>query len=106
MLVANNYSVTRLNGSNDVLETLGTHQYEVALVNAKLPDMTWRSTFRAIKSLSRTTVVIMITQSADERDIRLALNAGSYIVLTRPVTQRQLTDLICSRGDGLLVVLR
>ena len=100
------FKVTTLRDAEDLADTLGNRRYEVALVNVPLPDMTWRMTLRAIKSASRTTTVIMMTRSAGEEDVRLALNSGSYIVLDRPLTQDQFTNLISASSDGLFVVLR
>lgn len=51
--------------------------------------MTWRATSRRVKGLSRTTSVIMMARSADEEDVRLALNAGAYVVLDRPLAREQ-----------------
>ena len=100
------YKVTTLQDAADVADTLGNRRYEVALVNVPLPEMTWRMTLRAMKNASRTTTVIMMTSSADEEDIRFALNSGAYIVLDRPLTQDQFTNLISPSSDGLFVVLR
>ena len=100
------FKVTTLRDAADLAETLGNRRYEVALVNVPLPEMTWRMTLRAIKNASRTTTVIMMTRSANQEDVRLALNSGSYIVLDRPLTQDQFTNLISASSDGLFVVLR
>ena len=68
--------------------------------------MTWRATSRRVKGLSRTTSVIMMARSADEEDVRLALNAGAYVVLDRPLAREQVAGLISSQSEGLLVVVR
>ena len=100
------FKVTTLRDAADLADAIGNRRFEVALVNVPLPEMTWRMTLRAIKSASRTTTVIMMTRSAEEEDVRLALNSGSYIVLERPLTQDQFTNLISASSDGLFVVLR
>ena len=100
------FSVTCLPGPDQALETLGTRQYEVAMLDMRLPDMTWRATSRTVKGLSRTTRVIMMARSVDEQDVRLTLNAGAYVVLDRPLAREQVAGLISSQSEGLLVVVR
>ena len=100
------FEVTRIQEPHRVEETIGNHVYEVALLNATLPDSSWRRTLRTVKNASRTTTVIMITRHADEEDIRVALNAGAYAAVERPLSQRQLMSLISPQCDGLFVALR
>ena len=100
------FTVTMLRDPGQVAETLGSRQYEVALVNIAFPKMNWRGTLRTLKHASRTTSVITLARSADEDDMRLALHAGTYMVMDRPLTPEQLTDLISVSNDGLFVVLR
>ncbi len=100
------FEVTRIQEPDRVEETIGNHVYEVALLNATLPDLSWRRTLRAVKNASRTTTVIMITRHAGEEDIRVALNAGAYAAVERPLSQQKLTSLIAPQCDGLFVALR
>ncbi len=100
------FEVTRIRESDRVQEAIGNHVYEVALLNATLPDLSWRRTWRAVKTASQTTTVIMITKHAGEEDVRVALNAGAYAAVERPLSQRQLTSLISPECDGLFVALR
>ena len=100
------FEVTRIQEPDRVEETIGNHVYEVALLNATLPDLSWRRTLRAVKNASLTTTVIMITRHAGEEDVRVALNAGAYAALERPLSQQQLTSLISPQCDGLFVALR
>ena len=100
------FEVTRIQEPDRVEETIGNHVYEVALLNATLPDLSWRRTLRAVKNASRTTTVIMITRHAADEDIRVALNAGAYAAVERPLSQQQLTSFVSPHCDGLLVALR
>lgn len=100
------FKVTVLDDPQQVADTLAGRDYEVALMNMTLPDMNWRKTIMTIKSTAKTTTVIAIKQSPDEDDVRLALNAGAYIVLYRPLTPAQLTSLLTPSNDGLFVALR
>ena len=100
------FEVTRIQEPDRVEETIGNHVYEVALLNATLPDLSWRRTLRAVKNASRTTTIIMITRHAADEDIRVALNAGAYAAVERPLSQQQLKSLISPQCDGLFVALR
>jgi len=100
------FKVTTLEDTNKVSETLGNSQYEFALMNMTLPDMTWRKTLRAVKSVAQNTTVIMMTRSVDEDDVRNALHAGAYIVLERPLNKEQMKHVISPQNDGMFVLLR
>ena len=100
------FEVTKVRESDAIADTLGNHVFEVALLNATLPDMSWRRTLRAVKTASRTTTVLMMARNAEEEDIRVALNAGAYVALDRPLSKQQLTNLISPQYDGLFVSLR
>lgn len=100
------FEVTRIQEPDRLEETIGNHLYDVALLNATLPDLSWRRTLRAVKNASRTTTVIMITRHAGGEDIRLALNAGAYAAVERPLSKQKLSSLIAPECDGLFVALR
>ena len=100
------FKVTLLEDPSQATDTLGTHQYEIALINMTLPEMSWRKTFLTVKNASKSTTVIMFSRSPDEDDIRVALNSGGYIVLDRPLSRDKLSNLISPRNDGLFVALR
>ncbi len=100
------FEVTKVRQPDSITDALGNHVFEVALLNATLPDMSWRRTLREVKTASRTTTVLMMTRNAEEEDIRTALNAGAYVALDRPLNKQQLTNLISPQYDGLFVALR
>ena len=100
------YKVTTLDNPAEVTDTLGTHQYEVALLNMQLPDMNWRGTFNTIKSASRSTTVIMMSHDPDEEDKRTALTAGAYVSMERPLDSSRFANLISPKNDGLFVSLK
>ena len=101
------FKVTTLDDATLAAEKLSTHQFEVAFVNKTLPEKSWQSTLTTVKSASRSTTVIMMSSTANEEDIRVALSSGAYIVLDRPIDQRRMTSLLASpKNDGLFVSLR
>ncbi len=100
------YDVTVIDNVWQTQETLGSRQYEVAVMGESLPNLNWQNTLKTIKQSSRTTRVLMTTRQAPEGDLRSALNAGAYVVLDRPVSQDQISDILGLQKDGLFVVLR
>lgn len=100
------FKVTTMDDPTEVTNTLGTHQYELALLNMQLPDMNWRGTFHAIKAASRSTTVIMMSQDAAEEDKRTALTAGAYVSLERPLDGARFAHLISAKNDGMFVSLK
>ena len=100
------YKVTSTRDTSRTQEALGNRQYEIALIGASLPEMTWRSTVTLLKSKSRTTRLVMVTRRADEAEMRSALTAGAYIVLDRPVSEEEVADILSLPRDGQLLILR
>ena len=83
-----------------------SHEYEVALMNMQLPEQSWQKTLSLVREASKSTTIIMIAKAPEENDVRTALNAGSYAVLKRPLTQDQMTSLIAPKNSGMFVALR
>ena len=100
------FKVTTIQEPESVAQILESREYEVALMNMTLPGMNWRRTMLTVKSAARTTTIIAVKESPDEDDMRLALNAGSYVALERPLRQDQLANLIAPENDGIFVALR
>ncbi len=100
------FRVTLLEEPTEALGALESHEYEVALMNMQLPDQSWQNTLKMVRDASKSTTIIMIARAPEENDVRTALNAGSYAVLERPLTQDQLTSLIAPKNSGMFVALR
>ena len=100
------FKVTTTEDPTEVPDTLVNREFEVALMNVPLPDMTWKKTLKTVKSVARTTTIIMMSKFTDDSVLRSALNSRAYAVLDRPLTQEQIHNLIAPQNDGLFVVLR
>ena len=100
------FRVTVLEEPTEALGALESHEYEVALMNMQLPDQSWQDTLKAVRNASKSTTIIMIARAPEENDVRTALNAGSYAVLERPLSQDQLSNLIAPKNSGMFVALR
>ena len=106
LLMEMGFKVTTIQEPEKVAPTLEGRDYEVALMNMTLPGMNWRRTISTIKNTARTTTIIAVKQSPNEDDVRLALNAGAYAVVDRPLTEKQLTNLLSPQNDGMFIALR
>ena len=100
------FRVTVLEEPTEALGALESHEYEVALMNMQLPDQSWQDTLKTVRYASKSTTIIMIARAPEENDVRTALNAGSYAVLERPLSQDQLSNLIAPKNSGMFVALR
>ena len=100
------FKVTLMENPSEALGALESHEYEVALMNMQLPDQSWQNTLSSVRKASKSTTIIMIAKAPEENDVRTALNAGSYAVLDRPLTQDQLSSLIAPKNSGMFVALR
>jgi two-component system sensor histidine kinase RpfC len=97
------FKVTVLDDPEGVSDALAGRDYEIALMNMTLPGMNWRRTLAAIKNAAKTTTVLSLREAPNEDDVRLALNAGAYAVLYRPLSAERLTSLLLPRNDGMFV---
>jgi DNA-binding response OmpR family regulator len=100
------FEVTILQDSNQLEALLGDHRYQLAVVNQRLPGLSWHGTMRHVRSMAPETAVMVMTRTDIENDVREALAAGSYIVLHRPLAMDDLATLISGSGDGLFIALR
>ena len=100
------FKVTILEDPTEAPGALESHEYEVALMNMRLPDHSWQKTLSSVRDASKSTTIIMIARAPEENDVRTALNAGSYAVLERPLTRDQLTNLIAPKNSGMFVALK
>ena len=100
------YEVTEILDVSTVPENLMGHRYDLLVMGATLPDLSWQATVKDLRKISRSTSVMMITRTARDTDLRSALNAGGYAVLERPISLKKLSDIIALPRYGMFVLIR
>ncbi|MDP6452614.1 MAG: response regulator [SAR202 cluster bacterium] len=100
------YQVTEILDVSYVLENLTDNRYDLLVMGAALPDLSWQNTVDELRKTSNAARVVLMTRAAGEADLRSALNAGGYAVLERPISPAKLSDIIALPRYGMFVLVR
>jgi DNA-binding NtrC family response regulator len=88
------------------LELVKKHQYDVALLDLKMPGMDGLELYREIKKLQSGTVAMVVTAYASSATAEEALTAGACQVLSKPVDFPRLLALVDQAlGQPLVMVI-
>ena len=88
------------------LDQVGDNSWDVLLLNTMAPGTDWTGTYQRVKGVAEKSVVIMMTTSLGEEDLRGALRRGRFVTLHRPTYGEKLLQLIKGKNDGLLILLQ
>ena len=100
------YQSTEIAEVSSVREHLVTNRYDLLVMGATLPDLSWRATMNNLRNITHAASVMMITRTARDTDLRSALSAGGYAVLDRPISPEKLSGIIALRRYGMFVLVR
>ena len=100
------YQVTEIVDVSHILENLTANRYDLLVMGAALPDLSWQNTVDELRKTSNAARVVLMTRAAGEADLRSALNAGGYAVLERPISPAKLSDIIALPRYGMFVLVR
>lgn len=88
------------------LELAGRDQFDLVLLDVKMPVMDGLEVFRRLRDIAPGTPVIMATAFAVEGLIRSALREGAFGALNKPLDFDRLFELIDqATGSGLMVLV-
>jgi two-component system, NtrC family, response regulator HydG len=93
-LTKNKFSVTVMHKGKAGLAAFSDHQFDLVLLDYRLPDMTGMEILTEIKSISPRTPVIIMTSFSDIRTAVKAIKAGALEYITKPVNPDELLMLI------------
>ena len=88
------YEVDTAEDGPSALERVRERSYDVALVDFKMPGMDGAELYREIRRIRPEIVAIMITAYAGSNGAQLALDAGTWKVLRKPVDFAELLGMI------------
>jgi two-component system response regulator HydG len=93
-LTKNGYTATVLHKGKTGLTAFSEKQFDLVLLDYRLPDMTGMEILAEIKSISPATPVIIMTSFSDIRTAIKAIKAGALEYITKPVNPDELLMLI------------
>ena len=100
------YLVATANDGQSALELVHQNEFDIALLDFKMPDTDGASLYEQIRKAQPKLVAIMITAYAGSDGVERAKDAGTWKVLRKPVDIRDLVDLIgnASKQPAILIV--
>ncbi|HOA75699.1 MAG TPA: sigma-54 dependent transcriptional regulator [Phycisphaerae bacterium] len=84
------YEVTEAENGEAALEALQAGEYDLIMLDYKLPDMTGLDILRRMRDMGKETVVIMITAFSNIEDAVEAIKLGAFDYVAKPFQMDQL----------------
>src|SRR3989339_1342084 len=88
------YMVTLVDNGVKALQILKSSYFDVVLMDINMPGINGVETYKEVKKISPSTVVIMMTGAAPEDLIREAIEEGAYTVLYKPFAINKVLDTL------------
>ena len=88
------YEVATANDGKEALAKVRGQQFDVALLDFKMPDMDGATLYEQIRKIQPQIVAIMVTAYAGSDGVDRAINAGVWQVLRKPVDVQDLLSKI------------
>lgn len=99
------YQVDTATSGPIALELVDRGNYDVALLDLKMPGMSGLEVYRELKRRSSGTVAVIISAYASTSAAQEALEAGAWRILSKPVDVSQVMQCIDEAVDQPLVML-
>ena len=99
------YKVDTAEDGIHALELVERQNYDVALLDYKMPGMDGATLYRRIKEICPQMVAIMVTAYAGSNGVQQAKDAGTWRILRKPVDVTELLPLIDAASQQPIVLL-
>ena len=86
------YDVTAVDSGDSAIKTLGQGEYDVMVLDLKMPGMDGISTLKEIKKLQLHTQILVLTGHGAINTALEAMELGAYDYLTKPCDIDELTE--------------
>ena len=88
------YEVDTVETGKEALEKLGSKDYDLALVDVKLPDVDGTDLISKISKINHDIIKIVITGFPSLEDATKVMDEGAIAYLVKPVKSEELVNLI------------
>ncbi|MCF8087344.1 MAG: sigma-54 dependent transcriptional regulator [Desulfotignum sp.] len=99
LLSKENYCVTTAENGKRALKLIGSHTYDLVLVDIRLGDITGLEVLKQVKQKHPDTVVIMISAYSTTEIAVTAMNEGAYDFVPKPFDNEELRQTIARALD-------
>ena len=99
------YQVDTANDGFAALELVKKNDYDIALLDLRMPGMDGVELYRRIREVSAGTVAIVVTAYASSDTAKSARAAGAWQILPKPVNIGSLLNLVSEALDNPLILV-
>lgn len=93
-LTLKGYFVNAVSNGQEALAALAGNEFDIILLDIRMPGMSGMEVLKAIKKNSQTTRVIMLSAYGDPDTIDAALRAGAERYLQKPMNLKNLVETL------------
>ena len=93
-ILKNEYELIRAYDGEEAVELFSEVKPDIVLMDIKMPRMNGIEATQKIRSLSEDTPIVAITANAFDSDKQLAKEAGCSDYLCKPLSSKQLRDML------------
>lgn len=88
------FTIEEASNGREALEKVKAHQYDLVLMDVKMPEMTGLEALTAIKEHDPKTFVVLMTAHSNLNDAVNAIKEGAYDYVEKPVQPERLTGIV------------
>lgn len=88
------YTVDTAETGRDALNKIGTQQYDVALIDVRLQDISGLDLLNQIQKIAPIMIKIVLTSYVSDEDRTTALERGADYYLAKPIKSEKLIEII------------
>ena len=100
ILTVKGYETTLAEGGFQALDIMNDREFDVVLMDIKMPAMNGVETYKKMKAIRPETVVIMMTAFSVENLIEDAIKEGAYAVVRKPFDIDMIINMIEKSKNG------
>ncbi|MFD2202481.1 response regulator [Shivajiella indica] len=93
-LTKNNFDVMDAQSGKDALELVNLNQFELAILDYRLPDMTGIEILKKVKEKKPNAKVVMITRYGDQEVAVKSIESGADAFISKPINPEELLQVI------------
>jgi DNA-binding NtrC family response regulator len=94
------YTVDAAETAQEALEKLNNKNYDLALIDVKLPDMNGTNLISKLNSIDPNMIKIVITGFPSIEDATEVMDKGATAYLVKPVKSEELVELIAKKLEN------
>ncbi|GIL17735.1 MAG: acetoacetate metabolism regulatory protein AtoC [Oligoflexia bacterium] len=88
------FNITEASNGKEAFEKVKTNDFDLVLMDVKMPEMNGLDALTAIKEHDPSTFVVIMTAHSNLQDAVTAIKEGAYDYVEKPVQPQRLTDIV------------